>query len=208
VTVDAATWDERYAGRELVWSAGPNRFLVERAGDLAPGRALDLAAGEGRNSVWLARQGWQVTAVDFSAVGLEKGRALARGADVADAITWVHADVTTWDPPAGEADLVLVFYLQLPAAQRRAAHRLAASAVAPGGSLLVVAHDLDNLTRGHGGPQDPDLLPTPSGIVADLEGTGLEIVAAERRARPVEVEGGEPTTAIDCLVEARRPGPA
>jgi SAM-dependent methyltransferase len=208
VTVDADAWDERYAGRELVWSAGPNRFLAERAGDLAPGRALDLAAGEGRNSVWLAQQGWQVTAVDFSAVGLDKGRELARGAGVEDAIAWVHADVTTWVPPLGRFDLALVFYLQLPADQRRAAHRLAAGALAPGGTLLVVAHDLDNLTRGYGGPQDPDLLPTAAGIVDDLEGTGLEVVTAEQVERPVAVEGGDPVTALDCLVRARRPAGA
>src|ERR1022692_4898294 len=70
-------WDKRYAGQELVWTAEPNRFVVAELKDLAPGRALDLGAGEGRNAVWLASAGWQVTAVDFSAVGLDKGRRLA-----------------------------------------------------------------------------------------------------------------------------------
>lgn len=203
--MDAAAWDERYAGRELVWSTGPNRFLEERADGLPPGRALDLAAGEGRNSVWLATRGWHVTAVDFSQVGLDKGRELARRAGVEDAIEWIRADVTSWGPPAAAADLVVVLYLQLPAAGRRAAHRLAAGAVAPDGRLLVVAHDLANLTAGTGGPQDAEVLPTAEGIVDDLAGTGLEIVTAERVERPVEVDGGPPVAALDCLVEARRP---
>ena len=71
--MDADGWNRRYAEKELVWSAGPNRFLAAEAADLAPGRALDLACGEGRNALWLAEQGWRVTAVDFSGVAVEKG---------------------------------------------------------------------------------------------------------------------------------------
>ena len=70
-------WDERYRADELIWKVEPNRFLVEEVAGLVPGRALDLACGEGRNALWLAERGWQVTAVDFSAVGLEKARRLA-----------------------------------------------------------------------------------------------------------------------------------
>ncbi|MFD0328131.1 methyltransferase domain-containing protein [Streptacidiphilus monticola] len=79
--MDAEDWDRRYAAEELVWSAGPNRFVAEELAGLTPGRALDLAAGEGRNALWLAEQGWRVDAVDWSAVGLDKARraAAARG---------------------------------------------------------------------------------------------------------------------------------
>lgn len=77
--MEATEWDRRYAEQELVWSAGPNQFLVEEAAGLAPGRALDVAAGEGRNAVWLAERGWRVTAVDFSTVGIDKGRRIAAG---------------------------------------------------------------------------------------------------------------------------------
>src|SRR4051812_9854296 len=97
--MDAAAWDERYAAAELGWSASPNRFVAAELADLSPGRALDLAAGEGRNALWLAERGWQVTAVDFSRVGLEKARALQRrhprGAQLQ--VEWVHADVLTYD---------------------------------------------------------------------------------------------------------------
>ncbi|MFE1785435.1 class I SAM-dependent methyltransferase [Streptomyces sp. NPDC059506] len=77
VDVDSREWDERYASRELVWGAEPNRWLVREVEDLAPGRALDLAAGEGRNALWLADRGWRVTAVDFSRTALDRGRRLA-----------------------------------------------------------------------------------------------------------------------------------
>ena len=96
--MDSQEWDQRYAGTGLVWTAEPNRFVVAELQDLAPGQALDVAAGEGRNAVWLAARGWQVTAVDFSAAGLDKGRRLAQARGVA--IDWVHADVRDYQPGA------------------------------------------------------------------------------------------------------------
>ena len=97
--MDSQEWDRRYAGAELVWTAEPNRFVVAELQDLAPGRALDVAAGEGRNAVWLASRGWQVTAVDFSAAGLDKGRRLAQARGVT--IDWMHADVRDYQPETG-----------------------------------------------------------------------------------------------------------
>lgn len=199
--MDARDWDERYGATDLVWSADPNRFVVEETADLRPGRALDLAAGEGRNAIWLAGQGWQVTAVDFSPVGVDKGRRLADAAGVE--VAWLVADATTWEPPAQGFDLVLVAYLQLPPDGRRAAHRRAAEAVAPGGTLLIVGHDRDNLERGYAGPPDPEVLLDVDGVVADLEGTGLTIVAAGQVERPVDTDEGT-RIAIDCLVRATR----
>jgi SAM-dependent methyltransferase len=201
--VDAVGWDARYAATDLVWSAGPNRTVVDEVAPLPPGRALDLAAGEGRNAVWLAERGWQVTAVDFSAVGIDKGRQRAHAAGVGESVTWVVADATTWDPD-GAYDLVLVCFLHLPAPRRREAHRRAAAAVAPGGTLLVVGHDLDNLARGHGGPQDPEVLLTVERVAADLADTGLTIATAEQIERPVEVEGAN-HVAVDTLVRLQRP---
>ena len=91
--MDAARWDERYAATDLLWSAEPNRFVAENLADLPPGRALDLAAGEGRNAIWLARRGWDVTAADFSQVALDRGRRIAGETTV----RWVCADATRWD---------------------------------------------------------------------------------------------------------------
>ena len=114
-------WDERYAGDELVWTAEPNRFLVAEVDGLAPGRALDLACGEGRNAVWLAERGWTATGVDFSAVGLDKARRLADARHVS--VQWERADVTEYQPPAEGFDLVIVMYLHLPESSRRIAFR-------------------------------------------------------------------------------------
>ncbi|MBK9180438.1 MAG: class I SAM-dependent methyltransferase [Acidimicrobiales bacterium] len=202
--MDRADWDERYAGTELVWTADANRFVVEQVTGLTAGRALDVACGEGRNAVWLAEQGWEATGVDFSAAGLDKGRhlAAARGVDV----TWVEADVTAWDPPAGAFDLVVVCYLQLPAPARRAAAARAVAALAPGGTLVWVGHDLDNLERGVGGPREASVLHTADDLVADLHAAdpGLVVERAGQVLRPVTKEG-QAGDAVDTLVRVRRP---
>jgi SAM-dependent methyltransferase len=199
--VDATTWDERYAASELVWGAGPNRWVAQELADAPPGRALDLACGEGRNAIWLAGRGWQVTGVDFSAAGLDKARALAARANPPHPIRWVCADVLDYRPDQ-PVDLVLMSYLQVVAAQRRTVARGAAAALAPGGILLVVAHDSANITEGTGGPQDPDVLYTGAEVADDLAGTGLDIDRAEAVERPVE---GAPRPAIDVLFRAHRP---
>lgn len=195
--MDAKAWDERYAASELVWSVGPNQFVERELADLPAGRALDLAAGEGRNAIWLARRGWEVTAVDFSQVALDKGR---RQAGDALPVRWVCADATTWDEPAAY-DLALIAYLQLPPAERGAAIRAAFHALRPGGTLLVVAHDSTNLTEGAGGPQDPTVLFTAEDVLADLEGEGegYDSLHAGRVARVVDE-----ATAWDALVRLVR----
>jgi SAM-dependent methyltransferase len=195
-------WDRRYAGSELVWTAQPNRFLVAEAAGLTPGRALDIACGEGRNAVWLAEHGWTVTGVDFSEVALGKARALAESRGVEAG--WVHADVVTHRPEERAYDLVIVFYLQLSEGERRQALRAAASAVVEGGTLLLVGHDSSNLTEGYGGPQSPAVLYTGADVAADLDGSGLEIERVGVVQRPVETAEGE-RIALDVLVRANRP---
>jgi SAM-dependent methyltransferase len=199
--MDAAGWDERYGAAELVWSAEPNRFVAELVADLPPGRAIDLAAGEGRNGLWLAGLGWTVTAVDFSEVGLDKGRRLAERLELTERLTFECADLTTYVPQPGGYDLVLLVYLHLPAAERQLVVRRAAEAVAPGGTLLIVGHDLANLERGVGGPQDPDVLYTEDRLREAIAGSGLTIVEAGERLRPVE---GAERPAVDVVLLARR----
>lgn len=193
-------WDRRYSGRELIWTAEPNRFLVAEAADLPPGRALDLACGEGRNAIWLAERGWQVTGVDFSEVALEKARRLAGSRDVEG--EWIAADLVSYRPEPEAFDLVICFYLQVPEPDRRAVVRAAAGGVAPGGTFLLVAHDSANLEHGHGGPQEPAVLYTAADVVADLD--RFEIEKAERIDRPVETPDGV-RVALDVLVRAVRP---
>jgi 2-polyprenyl-3-methyl-5-hydroxy-6-metoxy-1,4-benzoquinol methylase len=199
--MDAEDWDERYRDRELVWSAEPNVFVAQEVATLAPLRALDLAAGEGRNAIWLAEQGWQVEAVEFSAVAIEKGRALAeqRGVEV----TWTFADLTR-APRLEPAELVLLAYLQLHWRELREVLLLAAALVRPGGTVLVVAHARRNLTDGYGGPSDPAVLPEPEPVAAVLADAGLRVERAGEVVRVVETEEGS-RQAIDVLVRAHRP---
>ena len=192
-------WNRRYGETELLWTAEPNRFVAEELRDLPPGRALDLGTGEGRNAVWLAERGWQVTAVDFSSVALDKGRGLAQARGVG--VDWVLGDLRGYRPEPAAYDLVLVAYLQLPQDERAAVLRGAAAALARHGTLLVVGHDVANLAEGVGGPQDPAVLYTPEVIVAELP--GLTVNRAERVRRPVDTDAGT-SEAVDTLVLASR----
>ena len=201
--MDATAWNERYTGTDLVWSATPNQFVASDLGSLAPGRAVDLAAGEGRNALWLASLGWDVTAVDFAAAGLEKGRAVAETLELAHPVTWECADVLTWVPDAPSYDLAVLAYLQLPAAERREAVRRAVAALRTGGTFFLVAHDTTNLTEGVGGPQEAAVLMTAEDVVADLAGIEVDVVRAERVTREVPGEDG-PATAYDALVRVVR----
>jgi SAM-dependent methyltransferase len=194
-------WNARYAGSKLLWTAEPNRLFASEVEELEPGRALDLACGEGRNAVWLAERGWRTTAVDFSDVALAKAAQLAasRGVEV----EWVLADVLELVVEPRTFDLVAVLYLQLPHQQLVHALRVASDALAPGGVLVVLGHDTTNLADGYGGPKDAAVLFTPDDVVAELG--GLEIERAEQVRRVVALEDGE-AVAIDGLVCARRPG--
>ncbi len=199
--MDAHTWDARYADSDLVWSAEPNQFVARECADLPPGVALDLAAGEGRNAIWLARQGWDVTAVDFSQVALDKGAKVAGDVDV----RWVRADATTWQADRAY-DLVVIAYLQLVAEQRAAACRAGFDALRAGGTFLLVAHDAANLAEGTGGPQDPAVLYTADDVLGDLAGRAYDVRVAERVERVVSSRmrhsqaGDAGAVALDCLV--------
>lgn len=199
--MDAQEWDTRYSATETMWSYEPNVFLVPRIEGLEPGRALDLGCGEGRNALWLAAQGWEVTAVDFSQVAVDRGRMWAEQRGLT--VDFIVADVIDHRPPAAAFDLVIVFYLQLPHDEVRQVLAHAVEALAPGGALLVVAHDLDNLEHGYGGPPTADVLYTVDLVTGSIG--DLQVIEADRVERVVSTAEGE-QTAIDTLVFARRNG--
>jgi SAM-dependent methyltransferase len=188
----AEEWDERYAERQQ-WSAEPNALIAELLTGLPPGDAVDLAAGEGRHALWLADLGWRVTAVDFSDVGLARGRAQPG----ADRVTWVTADVGTWSAEPGSLDLVLVAYLHLAEAETTALLTRAVGWLRPGGRLLVLGHDVENVTAGVGGPQEPAILHSVDRLapVAEL----LDVDRLEQVRRPTPAG-----TALDTLLWGRR----
>lgn len=201
-TLERDDWNRRYAGKELIWSADANRFLMEETAALAPGLALDLAAGEARNAVWLAERGWRVHAVDFSDVGIGKGRQLATAREVDERIEFEVADLRVCEIPPRRYDLVALIYLQLSRLELDPILRRAAGAVAPGGTFLLVAHDSANLAHGYGGPQHPEVLYSAEQVVAALDGE-LQVEKAQRVERKVQTADGE-RIALDCLVRARR----
>lgn len=198
--MDAQDWNEKYAASELIWGAPPNPVVVEYAASLPHGRALDLGCGEGRHSLWLATRGWEVVGVDFSEVALDKARRIAAQAPSRsrDRLRYVHGDVTA-DSFEGEYDLILSVYLHFPPPQRKALLDRAINSLKPEGILIFLGHDAINPEEGVGGPQDKEILYTPTDLVDEIAGR-LEITIAERRYR--ETDAG---TAIDALVVARKP---
>lgn len=209
VSTSAADWDRRYGGADLVWSTEPNVWVRERCEGLPPGWALDVAAGEGRNALWLVEQGWDAVATDFSAVAVARMGEIAdrRLGDRRGAFTAVVADATgpqprppsdlSVDSGTGGFELVLLVYLHLPPEQWRAALAAAVDAAGPGGAVLVVAHALRNLTEGVGGPQDPGILLDPEAVVDSAAGLPVDVELAELRERVVP---GADRPALDSVV--------
>lgn len=209
--MDARAWNERYAATDRVWSRSPNKWVHAEFSSAPPGRALDLACGEGRNALWLAARGWSVVGVDFAAVALERARHSAaaveseRGAPLP--IEWVEADLTAYRMKTAAFDLVLISYLHLAPTERADLLRRCVSALAPGGVLFVVAHDASNLREGVGGPQDDYVLFSASDVAGDLQdhiATGtIALERAGRVAREVDTPDGT-VVAWDVVVKARK----
>lgn len=144
---DKRFWDERYSEHSRVWSGNPNPHLVRVVEPSDPGSALDIGSGEGADAIWLARRGWRVTATDISSVALDRAAAaVASEEEVAARIDWQQADVLAWSPPERTFDLVSSQYSHFPSADTVPFVQRLAASVAPGGTLLVVAHE----ANGHG----------------------------------------------------------
>jgi SAM-dependent methyltransferase len=197
---DAPDWDAAYSGGERIWSGNPNAALVAEVADLAPGHALDVGCGEGADAVWLAHQGWTVTAVDPSAVALDRARTAADAAGLD--IAWRHAGLLDADLDHAGYDLVSVQYPALRKATDRGIERALLSAVAPGGTLLVVVHaDMDaERARAHG--FDPADYVDVADLVGALDPT-WEVVVDEEREREV-IHGRGADHHLDRVVRVRR----
>ncbi|MFW3172789.1 class I SAM-dependent methyltransferase [Geodermatophilus sp. CPCC 206100] len=222
--VDRGSYDELYRSAPAVWSGRPNRQLVVEGSALSPGTALDAGCGEGADALWLAERGWRVTAVDFSAVALERAAAHARARGLDDRITWVHADLDAWTPAEGGFDLVAAHYLHAHGPDRPALFARLAGGVAPGGTLLVVGHLLgegagvsrhagDHPHRSHDSgddehprphEHDPDLLYTAADVAAVLDPAQWRDVVAETRDRDPAAVARTGNPAPDTVLVARR----
>jgi len=189
-------WDERYASDEYAYGTSPNTFLAENFASIPEGRILSLAEGEGRNAVFLARQGYSVTAVDASAVGLAKAGKLAEKHGVV--IECVHADLAHYDIGENAWDGIVSIFCPVPSAVRKELHRRVVAGLKPNGVLLLEAYTPDQLKHGTGGGKSPDLMMTADALRAEL--TGLEfqhLVELER-----EIIEGSYHTGIGAVVQA------
>jgi 2-polyprenyl-3-methyl-5-hydroxy-6-metoxy-1,4-benzoquinol methylase len=175
-------WDERYQRDPLIYGAEPSDFLVKEVGRLRPGNCLCLAEGQGRNAVWLAAQGFSVTAVDQSSVGMARAQEFAAERGVA--LTTDVADLADYDLGQDNWDNIISIFGHLPSELRRDVHRRVVEALRPGGIFLLIAYTPKQLeTAGVGGPPDPDMMLTVEKLTTELE--GLEIVLAEEVVRQV-----------------------
>lgn len=195
-------WDWRYGEREQSWSGRPNAALVDMVEDMPPGRALDLGAGEGGDAIWLARQGWQVTAVDISEVAIDRARRAAAEAGIADGrVDWVTADLADWEPD-GPVDLISACFFQSPVElPRDEVLRRLSDNIAPGGHLLVVSHaSPPPWARDHEG-HGPALRGAEEEVTAlDLPSQTWEVTVAEDRPRRVTGPEGQDATIDDAVV--------
>lgn len=197
-------WDNRYSSAGRLWSGQPNAVFAAQAADLPPGEALDAGCGEGADAIWLARRGWTVTAVDVSAVALERGASAAEaaGPDIAGRITWQREDLRAWGPEADRYDLVSAQFMHFPKADLEVMHRRLAAAVRPGGTLLMVAHHPDDLHAARNG--HPDLFWYAEDIAASLEPGQWEVRVAEESGRSAIDHDGQPVTVRDTVLRAAR----
>jgi SAM-dependent methyltransferase len=205
---DEAAWEERYRSAPAVWSGNPNPQLVAEASDLSPGMALDVGSGEGADTIWLAARGWRVTAVDFSTTALERAaaQAEAHGPEVAARIEWRHADVRSWAPDPGSFDLVSAQYMHLPSTDRRPLFARLAAGVAPGGTLLLVGHDVSDLDTEAHRVHEPDMFFTAEEVGASLAPGEWDVLVVDARPRPDHSHEGKGITVHDAVVRARRLG--
>jgi len=194
----AQRWDDMYSSREQLFSGNPNGVLVVEAVDLPPGRALDVGCGEGADALWLARRGWQVTAVDVSEVALRR----AAATDTEGRVTWSRADLATTPPPAGAFDLVSLQYFPLHRRPGHSAVRGLLDAVAPGGTLLFVGHTISDLAPHERDDFDPADYYHPDDIARLLDAT-WEVLINESRPRVVPAPAGTHHT-HDTVLRARR----
>ena len=204
--MDSNTWDQKYSTEEFIYTKVENRFVVELCKDLdgTNKRAIDLAGGEGRNSVWLAKRGWQVENIDFSEVALHKYLSFAKDEGVLENCSSNCADALSFTPLVTPVDLAVIAYLQIPEKDLATAIKRLSVHVVPGGTLMGVWHSRDNLEGGFGGPRDPQVLPNVETISQALAGTGLEIEVLENRDGQIQTkEGLKPSVTLVLL--AKRP---
>jgi len=166
------SWDERFDVSDYIYGTDPNEYLVEVVDRIPKGPVLCLAEGEGRNAVYLAGKGYEVTAVDSSSVGLEKALKLARERSVK--IETVHADLADYEMGVERWTGIVSIFCHLPKELRALVCRRCVAGVKPGGAFVMEAYTPRQLAYGTGGPQSLELLVEPEDVTKELFGLRFE----------------------------------
>jgi SAM-dependent methyltransferase len=196
---DEAFWDNVYRSRDAAWSGEPNDRIVAAVAGAEPGYALEVGCGDGADAIWLAQHGWNVTAVDISAVALERARAM----DATGRVEWRRADLLEWEPRASAYDLVAAHFVHFAAAERAIVFPRLAAAVRSGGVLLVVSHHPSDLETTARRCPMPEYFYTADDVAALLE-PGVWDVETTTDAREIPDRNGDPVTVHDSVLRARR----
>ena len=198
--MDKAFWDSKYSVDEYVYTKDVNRFVKESCSDFAPGKMIDLAGGEGRNTVFFAEKGWQAENIDLSPVGLVKCEKLAKERDVLENVFATNASALDFVSKLAPVDLGLCAYLQIPQDQLTVAITRLVDNIKPGGVFFGVWHALENLKDGFGGPQNPEVLPSEASMTALLSSLPLEIKFVTNRDGQVQTkEGLKPSITLTAM---------
>jgi SAM-dependent methyltransferase len=200
---DSDWWDDHYGSAPALWSGRPNPVLVDEVTDLPPGRALDIGCGEGADALWLAGRGWLVLGTDVSQVALDRAAAAVDAGGSSDQVMWVQHDLLEWAPPARSFDLVSAQFFHLPADIRPQVYGRLADAVAPDGTVLVVAHHPSDLDTTMGRPPVEELFFTADQIAGVLD-DGWDVQVSEARSRKAIDPDGRKVDITDTVLKARR----
>lgn len=198
----ASEWDARYASTSQMFSGQPNFALITEMSGIPPGRALDVGCGEGADAVWLASQGWKVTALDVSQVALE--RAALRAQQAATQVQWVHAGLADAALPPAGFELVSAHYPALPSSVDNVAEQALLQAVAPGGLLLMVYHAGFDGEEARARGINPADYVLPIDVVTALLGGNWQVCIDTRRSREVAYGGADNGHTHDVVLRARR----
>ena len=172
-------WDERYSADEYAYGKAPNRFLEENFSSIPKGKVLSLAEGEGRNAVFLAKQGYSVTAVDGSAVGLKKAERLAAENNVR--IECIQADLAEFDLGQNKWEGIVSIYCPLPSVLRKEIYKKVILALKQNGVFFLEAYTPDQIGKGTGGGSDADTMQTKQSLSTELAGLEFKhLVELER----------------------------
>ena len=201
--MDKAFWDQKYSVDEYIYTTEANRFVKEHLEHLTPGKMIDLAGGEGRNSVFFAEKGWQAENIDLSSVGLAKCERLAAERGVSDRVFTNQASALDFESKLAPVDLGVIAYMQINHEHLKAGIARLVDRIVPGGIFFGVWHALENLKDGFGGPQNPDVLPSVESMKNILGELPLRVEFITNQDGQVQTKQGiKPSITLTALARS------